>query len=139
MKDSRCVIIGDLNVNVLNYISDNNVRNYVDMFSEYGFYNEINIPTYHSPITQSDVSCLDHIFHNLNHSCRSFVVEPRLADHYGVCLLIDNQTAVPNRIIKFRDYSEQNIDKFNSNFVQDLDSFLPPTDEIESYAQYLHI
>ena len=136
--DSRCVVIGDLNINLLNYNSDNSVRNYVDMFSEYGFHNQINLPTYHSPITQTDLSCLDHIFHNLNMPCKGFVVEPRLADHYGTCLIIDKVTSFPNRSIRFRDFSQSNIENFKSNLPLECSNYFPPDDDVELCAQYLH-
>ena len=88
--NSRLVITGDINIDVLK--SCPNVQLYKDTITQNGFLNEINIPTYHSPITNSDVSCLDHFIHNLN-SCRtkSLILTPTIADHYATALLIERK------------------------------------------------
>ena len=59
LEGSRSVIVGDCNLNTLNYSSDPHVQRCVDVFSQYGLVNEINDPTYRSPVTNSDSSCLD--------------------------------------------------------------------------------
>ena len=42
LERSRSVIVGDFNLNTLNYSSGPHVQRYVDVFSQYGLVNEIN-------------------------------------------------------------------------------------------------
>ena len=123
LANSRCVIVGDININTLNYETDRNVRTYVDTFSEHNFFNEINLPTYHSPITQSDLSCLDHMWHNLLIPRASFVLEPNLSDHYGTCLVFDKKIITIEHTIKFRDYSIRNLQNFKENIDMEFRSY----------------
>ena len=51
-NNCRTVIAGDFNIDVLS--NSNAMRNYVDTFHQYGFINEINLPTYVSPSTGID-------------------------------------------------------------------------------------
>ena len=81
----RTEFAGDFNTDVLS--NSNAMRNYVDTFHQYGLINEINLPTYVSPSTGIVTSSIDHLWHNLNCSRRSYVVSPALSDHYTICVV----------------------------------------------------
>ena len=120
---SRSVIVGDFNLNTLNYSSDPHVQRYVDVFSQYGLVNEINEPTYRSPVTNSDSSCLDHIWHNLKQSRRSYIVNPNLSDHYPTCLIYDKAVDAKQLKIRFRNFSESNVGMFEANISSEFEQF----------------
>ena len=58
--DGKSIVVGDINIDVISR-SDPNTMQYVEVMCSYGFVNEINIPTYVSPVTGTETSCLDHI------------------------------------------------------------------------------
>ena len=84
-NNCRMVFASDFNIDVTS--NSNAMRNYVDTFHQYGFANEINLPTYVSPSTGIETSSIDHLWHILNCSRCSYVVSPALSDHYVVCVI----------------------------------------------------
>ena len=61
----KSLILGDININTLNNSNDPTVQNYLDTLAQNGFVNEIDKATYLSPITNTDISCSDHILTNI--------------------------------------------------------------------------
>ena len=78
----------------------------------YGLNNFINVSTYVSPITSSDTSCQDHMWHNLNITVKSYIVYPCLTDHYFIAIVFETHLYNRPISIKFRDYSEANGNNF---------------------------
>ena len=113
-NNSKMVLLGDFNVNVLDTNSQM-VHRYENLFLSYGFQNEINLSTYVSPSTMSDGSCLDHIWHNMSMDRVSYVLKPNLADHYAVAVLFEAEIARKPISMKFRDFSLRNIERYLSN------------------------
>ena len=91
---------------------------YVETMSSFGFVNEINIPTYVSPISGEEKSCLDYICHNFCSKFNSSVVRPAISDHFAV-IFFDITVSSKSMRINFRDFSCRNIENFENN-VQDL-------------------
>ena len=135
--DGKCVITGDININILNKNSDSNVRNYIDLYVQHGFWNEINIATYSSPITNTDISCLDHILTNIDSPRKSLVIKPSLSDHYPVCLILKSIADEPGKTIQFRDYSNRNISRFQDEINHEFENYNPPIDNPNEHARYL--
>ena len=67
----RVIMGGDFNIN---YLSGDSplVADYNDLFSSFGFYNNINLQTYISTVAGNDLSCLDHIWSNLSEDSVSY-------------------------------------------------------------------
>ena len=137
VQNKRCIIVGDQNINTLNYQHDVNMRLYEDLFNEFGFYNEIDKPTFFSPITNTAISCLDHVFTNLNYPKKSFVVEPPLADHFGTCVTFVNKVKNILNKERFRDYSSRNTDRFRENLDIEFRNFRSPQTHANEKALYL--
>ena len=78
---------GDFNIDVIK--NSNVTRNYNNMFHQYRFVNEINMPTCISPSNASSIASIDHVCHNLNIPRCSYVVFPALSDHYAVCVIFN--------------------------------------------------
>lgn len=56
-----CYLLGDMNVNLLNYENSKSVQDYVDTLHGYGFHSCINRPT---RLTRQSASIIDHIWSN---------------------------------------------------------------------------
>ena len=133
--NGRLVVLGDFNINSANEIST--THNYIDLFHQYGLVNEINLPTYCSPATSSDGSCIDHIWHNLHHNSSSYVIYPNLSDHYAVCSIFSQlSTNIPKKFY-FRDFSSSNIQKFVNNIETEFSTISPPMTSVNDYSNCL--
>ena len=119
--------------------SNTSVQNYLNIFSQYNYTNEINIPTYHSPISNSDTSCIDHIWNNLNIPKKSFVVKPNISDHYATCLLLNKKCNAKLHRIKFRNFSAVNIEKFQTAMQSEFLRFSPTSHLVNDYSNYLEV
>lgn len=133
---SRCVLLGDFNIDVLN-TSNSQVQNLTDTFYQYNFRNDINLPTYHSPISNADVSCLDQIWHNLSIPRRSFVVGPNMSDHYAVCILFNKKNDSKVQSVKFRNFGASNQRNFHDAAQSEFSQFSPPSYNVNEYSVYL--
>ena len=98
-NNCRPVFVGDFNMDVLG--NSNATRNYVDTLHQYGLINEINLPTYVPPSTGIATSSIDHLWHNLDCSRRSYVVSPALTDHYAICVILRINHDSPPKSIRF--------------------------------------
>ena len=83
----RANFTGHSNVDVMNH--SNVAGNYNDMFHQYSFSNEINLPTYMSPSSGNTTPSTDHIWHNINSLRGNYVVSPALSDQYAVFVILE--------------------------------------------------
>ena len=121
--DGKSIVVGDINIDVIS-TSDPNTMQYVEVMCSYGFVIEINIPTYVSPVTGTETSCLDHIWHNLCSTCSSGVIRPALPDHYPVYCAFDVEIKTNPIKINFRDFSMANIRQFKNVVEEVFNNFL---------------
>ena len=110
------VLTGDFNINSLS--NDLLCNEYINLMTSFGFVNEINIPTYVSPITGSDMSCIDHLWHNYSFSTvtNSYVIKTALSDHYAIFCIFNLDVDKRMVRVKFRDFSNENMCRFNNKF-----------------------
>ena len=73
---SHTVFAGDFKIDVMK--KSTVTRKYINMFHQYSFANEINLPTFISPSRGSATSSIDHVWHKLNVPRSSYVVSPAL-------------------------------------------------------------
>ena len=135
IASKRSVIVGDFNIDIL-APRNNTVLEYKNLYIQYGFKNEKDKPTYHSPIINADTSCLDHVLHNFTTPTKSFIIEPNFSDHYAICFEATDKIPKEPIRIKFRDYSQRNKIKFDENKLEELQNFHPPRCA-NGYAGYL--
>ena len=102
------IMMINIHINILDR-NFQSVRNYIDVFAEHAFVNEINLLTYVLPSTNARTSCLDHIWHNLKIPRKSFIIHPNLSDHYATCLVFNKKIHSKLEPIKFRNYSSECI------------------------------
>ena len=60
-ENIKCYLMGDFNINLLQYDTNNTVLNFIDMLSSQSFYPTINKPT---RITESSATLIDNILTN---------------------------------------------------------------------------
>ena len=91
-------------------------RNYIVVFYQYSSVNEINSPTYISPSDGNATSLLDHTWRNLNSPRGSYVGFPALSDHQAMCVVFRVEHDSPPKSIRFREYTEANVERFFSKY-----------------------
>ena len=133
--ENKSIIVGDFNIDISSFSST--VSQYIDISTSYGFVNEVNINTYVSPITYQDKSILDHVWHNLKLKCETLIVRPALSDHYSICSIFDIQMGNERRKVRFRDFSDDNIDSFSSGVAVEFGRFGMPLADAHSHAAHL--
>jgi len=131
----KCVFMGDFNINVSS--AGGAIDEYTNLLESYGLVNEVNLPTYVAPTTFEEKSVLDHIWHNLIIDRKTYVVRPALSDHYAVIVCFQNHINNKELKIKFRDFSENNIDIFVNSMQGEFSSCNPPYSNSDVCAEYI--
>ena len=132
---SKCIISGDININVLDH-GNNNTQLYENVYSQFGYINVINKPTYFSSILKQDTTCLDHILHNMKLKTNNCILKPKLSDHYAVALISDARIDSHFKKIKFRNFCMQNKNRFLACMEDELGRFVESND-VDDYADNL--
>ena len=100
----NCLILGDVNINLLNYDIDNDATRFLDILLNYGFSPFTLIPT---RITASSSTLLDHIYWrqplkllNINHDkCLTGCLTTDITDHIAnfICIPLNQNKNRPNK------------------------------------------
>ena len=64
-------------------------------------------------------------------------MQPNLSDNYGTCLIFDKKIRSEECIIKFRDFSNLNIEKFNQNLEIEIGRFNSTSTDTNENFKYL--
>ena len=131
---SKLILTGNLNLNVCEENPSNNVNDYVNLLTSYGLQNTINLPTRICDRTGNDTSCLDHFWHNLSVPHSSYVISPSISDHYYIATIFDATLHRPPVTLKFRNYSDANVERFLSNMHIEFQECDPPSEDVHTYA-----
>ena len=107
-----CIIMGDLNINLLNHNNDNNVNLVVDKFHEFLFYPTVTKPT---RVNNSSATLLDHVWINFGHSNiqNSNIVFTGITDHFPTIYYYMCNNSVPAyKTIRYRLSGEECDQRF---------------------------
>ena len=137
LSDKRCVVLGDFNLDVLRAGHVTYINDYLELFMSYGFFNEIDQSTYVCPINNQNSSCLDHIWHNLKLKACSYIIKPNISDHYAVSTIFDIKIDNEPRLVKFRDFSDVNINNFNQSISLEFQNFNCPSRNVNEFSDAL--
>ena len=114
----RCYILGDFNVCLSHYSSNAATRLYVDTILDAKFLPYVFLPT---RLTNHSSTIIDHVYTNDifidNHLCKTGLVIGDIADHCANFMFVLDKKIKSNPspfTEKIRNFSQQNIDKFNS-------------------------
>jgi exonuclease III len=114
-ENKKCYIMGDFNIDLLQYDTHNGVRNFMDTLQSQSFYSTINKPT---RITADTATVIDNILTNDFNNHHAGVLVTDISDHLPVFLVTDNLRENPQneRRNSKRDFSSNHI----HNFVDEL-------------------
>jgi hypothetical protein len=132
----KLILVGDFNIDMLKVDNDRKINEFVGMMHSYGHCNYINLPTYFSPIHGQMTTILDHYWHNLLKSCKSYIVSPPLADHLSCCLMFDDAINDNMQTSKFRDFSMNNRNQFEVNLMNECAFYNPPVTDANVSTYY---
>ena len=114
-KQKPLILIGDLNLNSLDYAKNNHVQNFFNLAFENGVFPVINRPT---RIPKTSETAIDHILTNtiLDFEVHSGIIKNDISDHFGIfCVLkTDLERKSNNEYFLRRDISESNVKKFKA-------------------------
>ena len=120
LENKNCIIMGDVNIDLLKYNTDGKTKSHVNNIFANGFLPVITKPT---RVTHSSASLIDHIYSNLKSlKYSSNIIITDVADHYGITHIIHSKHKINdhNQIPK-RIFSSRNTEQFihclaNTNF-----------------------
>ena len=135
MRNKLCVILGDLNINLLN--DDLHTNSFIYNMQSHHFFPLITKPTRFSPIPGINPSLIDHIWLNeFTNNYRCSIVMNDFTDHCPVLLQINlNGPSCLNdeKIkIKFRCNDSSNRDKFKAKLIN-FDWKIIKSDNVNTY------
>jgi hypothetical protein len=106
-------ILGDINLDVLNYESCKQVSDYVNQLFSYGLLQVVMKPT---RCTLNSATLIDHVITNVSHSTfETAIITSKISDHFPIVFFLQPKKPCnkPKTIIS-RDFSQQNLEKFNA-------------------------
>ena len=109
-RRTKCLIIGDLNVNLASTNPCDNELVFVENFQSLHFLPVINRPT---RVTNASSSVIDHIWYNSLDNFEAGIFDVDISDHYPVFIDV-NRIPIRNELFsyKFRSLTEGNIQNF---------------------------
>ena len=112
-KQKPLILIGDLNLNSLDYATNNHVQNFFNLAFENGIFPVINRP---EKIMKTSETAIDDILTNpiLNFEVHTGIIKNDVSDHFGIfCVLkTDLERKSNNEYILRRDIGKSNVEKF---------------------------
>ena len=111
LKKCEIILLGDLNINLLNFNQHSQTKEYLEMLISRGFLPIIILPT---RIFDSSATLIDHIFTNIQSEIyQSFIIMSDLSDHFPVIFVEhnhNNKLPTPPKLV--RQINEKTIPKF---------------------------
>ena len=110
-ENKNCVIMGDMNIDLLRFGSHNKTADYLDNLFSHGFLLLIMKPT---RLSNSSATLIDHIYTNdIYNKGHSGIITTDVADHFGFFYLSHGKIKqVKYQNQKIRIISEGNMNKF---------------------------
>jgi hypothetical protein len=107
-------ICGDTNLDVLQYGSNTNTTDYVNLLFSYGFIQTITNPT---RISNNSATLIDHVLTNSTSSLlESVIITTKISDHFPIIHFRKNSKLnCKPKFIETRDFSQTNVDRFITN------------------------
>ena len=103
---SDVVLMGDFNIDILQYGSNTRASDYVDLLFSYGFLQTVAYPT---RCTDNSASLIDHVITNIKLSTyKSVILSSRVSDHFPVIFSIPLKVPAPikHKTVQSRVFNE---------------------------------
>ena len=114
-QEKPLFLVGDLNMNSLDYSINTNVRDFFNLIFQNGIFSLINRPT---RVTKSSATIIDHVLTNtiIDSEVQSGIIKTDISDHFAVFALMRTSLVQPNLKKTFikRDINEDSIKYFKS-------------------------
>jgi hypothetical protein len=114
-KAAEIILLGDINVNLLNHDKHQQTQNYLETLLDHGMLPLITLPT---RITQSSSTLIDHIFTSLKHdSFDSGIIYSAISDHLAIFHIRQMQLRKPKSkdTVYMRKINARNTDRFKDS------------------------
>ena len=130
----KIYIMGDININILNYNSNKSIKNYMLTLKSFNFHNLIKYPT---RITDKSSTCIDHIMTNEKNSIiKKGILVETISDHLPVfCIIRNKKQTRRSDTVFIRDFSKINIGRLRSDAEKEVSKltesfYLKPNESI---------
>ena len=114
-QEKPLFLVGDLNINSLDYSINTNVRDFFNLIFQNGIFPLINRPT---RVTKSSATIIDHVLTNtiIDSEVQIGIIKTDISNHFAVFVLIKTSLVQPNIKKTFieRDINENSIKYFKS-------------------------
>ena len=140
-ENKHIFLMGDFNINLLEYSNNNKVTEFVDNLLSFGQVPLILKPT-RVDLNRKTATLIDNIFTNRPMSyTKAGILVTDLTDHFGVFTIIENhQQKHKPKDEYYRQISEENIIKFKNLLSQsDFSSVTSMDDPNESYSNFVKL
>ena len=119
-EKKKILLVGDFNINSLDYSINYNVKNFIDFMFSKGVIPLVNRPT---RVTKNTATCIDHIYTNSYHdqNILSGIIKNDLSDHFPVFLIYENinATTFPDKVNKqIKIINKSTLNKFKRELSQ---------------------
>jgi hypothetical protein len=123
LLSSKCILLGDFNINLINEQEKQQVSNFITVMAEGRFAQLVNNPT--RCVLGIPRTLLDHIWINFSDTVECSVLDYLIADHLPIQMVIACSRNVTTRKLnkKFRLYSRANFEAFNSDKLNIFSSY----------------
>lgn len=134
-----CIIMGDFNLNFLNYSNESSVHDFLDLMSSYSFIPFITKPTRH---TEHSLTLIDNIFLNCTPPTESGIIISDITDHFPIFLKLPSffdliQIKSSNKAQKL---APQNVIKLKHKLAHtDWSSVIKEKDANNSFNKFMDI
>ena len=136
------VLAGDLNINFLDFETNKNLQDFLNLMFRYNMIPLTNKPT---RVTKYSANAIDHIITNsvIGHNdFKSAIIKTDLSDHFPIVFAIKTNETTQRLVIKSnykRSYCEKNIDKFkNTLHNRNWDDIQKIEDPNKEYKYFLN-
>ena len=111
------ILIGDFNMNLLDFDKNKRVQSFVNLMFRFGMIPTINKPT---RVTRHTATAIDHVFRNTimgNTKSETAIVKIYILDHFPIIFATKNKidAETTEQYIFKPNISDQSIDKFKQN------------------------
>ena len=137
------VLAGDFNINFLDFETNKNVQDFLNLMF---CYNMIPLTNKPARVTKHSANAIDHIITNSvtgNNDFKSAIIKTDLSDHFPIVFAIKTNETTQKPVVKStykRSYCEKNIDKFkNTLHNRNWDDIQKIEDPNKAYKYFLDI
>jgi len=136
-ENKLCYLLGDYNINLLNYETHQSTANFVDTMFTYGYIPYINKPT---RVGERTATLIDNIFTNntVGNDTTSGIFYTEITDHFPIFHVTNTRVCTENDQFRTRRYfSAKNVANFTNNLNElNWSEILSPTDPEASFSNF---